>query len=65
MGKVKKMQMEQEMDDMKLDLETVLDGAAKSINKKKPVKSTKKTNIVVHEAKPTMEELMKETTIQR
>lgn len=62
MGKVKKMQMEQEMDDMKLDLNTVLDDAAKNINKKKPVKSSKKTNIVVQDAKPTMDELLKKDT---
>lgn len=43
MGKVKAMQMAQEMDDMQL--ESVLSDAANKINKKKPVKSNKKTNI--------------------
>ena len=43
MGKVKAMQMAQEMDDMQL--ESVLSDAASKINKKKPVKSNEKTNI--------------------
>lgn len=54
MGKVKNMAMSKEYDDMKL--ESILDEAADEINKKKPVKSTKKTSI----KKATMDQLLNE-----
>ena len=54
MGKVKNMAMEQEYDDMQL-LEALGD-AADTINKEKPVKSTKKTSI----KKATMDKLLSE-----
>ena len=58
MGNVKRKMMEETMDDMKL--EKVLDEAADEINKKKPVKSNKKTSI----KKATMDELVKTEKVE-
>lgn len=58
MGKVKNIAMSKEYDDMKL--ESILDEAADEINKKKPVKSTKKTSI----KKATMDELLNKEKIE-
>lgn len=58
MGKIKNKMMEETMDDTKL--EKVLDEAADEINKKKPVKSNKKTSI----KKATMDELVKTEKVE-